>query len=298
MRQASISTLLEPVAPTTDARPGITKMASGQSGMDSWHWESEAARKIGGASEQARLYLKMMDESDYAECLAPVVGPLGGTVLDLGAGAGSLTRHCLVPGAHWLAVEPNQEMGRALGGLRENLSGRGIQVDWIPSYWEDLDRENRLRGLKADYAVAFNMGATHHAADRLYDTMSTSLPETMIWVVPAQEAPSSFCLAGYLPEEFWGETCVPAYRKTLEQLGASRQPDRIEFVDWTCRLNFSSRNTLLDHFLDRLDLSRKPSTVEKLRSALVHKLDCEKTGNVVSCPKRSAVMFWYRSSLV
>ena len=36
----------------------------------SWNWASDAARKIGDESEHARLYLRMMDESDYAQRLA------------------------------------------------------------------------------------------------------------------------------------------------------------------------------------------------------------------------------------
>ena len=258
----------------------------------SWHWESEAAGRIGDASEHARLYLRMMDESDYAERLAPVVGVLGGTVLDIGAGAGSLTRHCLAPGAHWLAVEPNPEMGCALESLRLPLSGRGIRVEWISSRWEDLDRERRLGGLKADHAVAFNMGATHHEADRLYDVMCACSPGAMTWVVPAQEAPSSFCLAGYLPEKFWNQSCTPAYQRTLDQLGAGRQPERIELVDWTCRSSFASREDVLTHFMGRLDIPMNATTAVVLRDVLNRKLDHEKAGNVVSCTKRSAVLFW------
>ena len=257
----------------------------------SWSWASDAARKIGDESEHARLYLRMMDESDYAQRLAPVVGTLSGTVLDIGAGAGSLTRHCLAPGAHWLAVEPNPEMGRVLESLQAPLSLRGVRVERIPSRWEDLSSENRLANLRADCAVAFNVGATHHEAGRLYDVMGACSPATMIWVVPAQEAPSSFCLAGYLPQEFWGEAGIPAYRKTLAQLGVDRQPERIEFVDWTCRSSFSSRNEVLAHFLDRLDM-REAGAAAALRSALERKLDREKAGNLVSCPKRSAVLFW------
>jgi len=258
----------------------------------SWHWDSDAARKVGDAPDHARLYLRMMDESDYAERLAPVVGTLAGAVLDIGAGAGSLTRHCLAPGAHWLAVEPNPEMGRALESLRAPLSGRGVRVDWIPSRWEDLNRESRPGGLKADCAVAFNMGATHHEADRLYDVMRACSPGTMIWVVPAQEAPSSFCLAGYLPEEFWGGACVPAYQKTLEQLGAGRRPDQIEHVDWTCRSSFASRNEVMTYFIDRLDVSGDVAAAAELRAVLARKLERESAGNRVSCSKRSAVLFW------
>ena len=44
---------------------------------------------------QARLYLEILEESDYAERLAPVVGGEHRDVLDIGAGNGALSRRCL-----------------------------------------------------------------------------------------------------------------------------------------------------------------------------------------------------------
>ena len=67
---------------------------------------------------QARLYLEILEESDYAERLAPVVGGDHRDVLDIGAGNGALSRRCLARPARWLAVEPNVAMGEALARLR------------------------------------------------------------------------------------------------------------------------------------------------------------------------------------
>lgn len=52
---------------------------------------------------QARLYLEILEESDYAERLAPVVGGEHRDVLDIGAGNGALSRRCLARPARWLA---------------------------------------------------------------------------------------------------------------------------------------------------------------------------------------------------
>ena len=52
---------------------------------------------------QARLYLDILEESDYAQRVAPVVGTDYHEVLDIGAGNGVLTRRCLARPARWLA---------------------------------------------------------------------------------------------------------------------------------------------------------------------------------------------------
>ncbi len=198
---------------------------------------------------QARLYLDLLAESDYAQRLAPVVGSDYREVLDIGAGNGALTRCCLGRPARWLAIEPNPAMGAALAVMRSSLAAQGVDFAHLPLRWEELPE-----AVMAETVFAFNIGAAHHESDVLFDSLANRAKREMIWVVPAQRGPSTFCLAGFLPPELHGADTTPAYERSLARLSMAQQPNGIDFVDWTCRLSFSSRAAAAEHFLERLDL--------------------------------------------
>ncbi len=253
----------------------------------SWDWNSSAARRIGDESSHARWYLDMIDQSDYAEKLAPVVGMTQGMALDIGAGSGAVTRRCLSKNACWIAVEPNAEMGRVFLSHVAKLAGQGIQTLLMALRWQDLPAD-----VFADTAFAFNVGATHHEAAQLFDNLAARRLKEMVWAVPAQKALSTFCLAGYLSPEFHGDQCTPAYLRTLEQLGLERRPERIDFVDWTCRYRFRSLKEAISHFLDRMGLAEGSPEAGEVKTHLIGKLGDESGEVRISCPKRSAVMRW------
>ncbi len=279
-----------------------------------WRWDSSAARKAGDVSAHARLYLRMMAQSDYAARLAPAVGENYVDVLDIGAGGGSVTRHCLADGARWCAVEPNPAMGEALAAQAPALAARSIHLEHIAARWQDLPKS-----VHADAVFAFNIGDNHHAANALFDALAPRARREMVWIVPAQAAPASFCLAGFLPADFYGDNAVnrqPAVERTLEQLGQSRQPAKIDYIDWQCRFNFASRQEATQHFLERLDCSADSAQGRALRAYLDHALQAagdfsgnatriaasnrqngENGGNgwLAACAKRSAVVRWFFS---
>lgn len=230
--------------------PDSTMTTSAPAG---WRWDSPAARRVGDLGAHARLYLRMMAQSDYAARLAPAVGGNYVDVLDIGAGGGSVTRHCLADGARWHAVEPNPAMGEALAAQAPALAARGIRLEHFAARWQDLPKS-----VHADAVFAFNIGDNHHAADALFDALAPRARREMVWIVPAQAAPASFCLAGFLPADFYGDNAVnrqPAIERALGQLGASRRPAKIDYVDWHCRFSFTSREAAARHFLERLDCS-------------------------------------------
>lgn len=255
--------------------------------MRIWKWDSPQVDSAIDEAAHARLYLDMIAESDYAEKIAPGVGMTTGSVLDIGAGAGDITRRCLAGPARWIAVEPNPEMRRVLASLQAPLEIKSIQLEILPLQWQSLPSE-----VVADTAFAFNVGATHHQADALFEAMLGRQIKTMVWVVPAQNAPSSFCLAGYLPPEIHGESERPAYLNTLAQLGSKRKPHDIEFVDWECRYTFSSKETLLSHFRERLAIQRGSNEARNLENHVLEKIETSGAGLQVCCSKRSAVMRW------
>lgn len=236
---------------------------------------------------QARLYLDILEESDYAQRVAPVVGTDYHDVLDIGAGNGVLTRRCLARPARWLAVEPNQAMGAALAALRPGLDMQGIDLTHLPLCWEALPPT-----VAAETVFAFNIGATHHGAGTLFDSLAGRCQRAMVWVVPAQRGPSTFCLAGFLPPELHGADMTPAHERTLAALSAEQQPNRIDFVDWQCRLCFPSRAAAAAHFLDRLNLESDSAGGRAVVDYLGSRVDPGSEAVRIACAKRSAVMFW------
>lgn len=262
-------------------------------GASRWHWDSSIARKAGDTSAHARLYLRMMAQSDYASRLAPVVGKNYSDILDIGAGSGSVTRHCLAAGARWCAVEPNPAMGEALAAQIPALTARGIRLEHVAARWQDLPQ-----AVDANTVFAFNIGDNHHAAAALFDALAPRARREMVWIVPAQAAPASFCLAGFLPADFYGDNAAnrqPAVERTLEQLGESRQPAQIDYIDWQCRFNFSTRKEAIQHFLERLDCSANSVQGCALLAYLDRALHPAGKGYPVACAKRSAVVRWFFS---
>ena len=239
------------------------------------------------ADAQARLYLEILEESDYAQRLAPVVGGGYHDVLDVGAGSGALTRLCLGRPARWLAVEPNTAMGDALSALRPGLAAQGIDLAHLPLRWEEMPE-----ALAAETVFAFNMGATHHEPDALFDSLAERARRAMIWVVPAQAGPSTFCLAGFLPPELHGADTTPAFERTLGRLAADQRPASIQFVDWQCRLSFTSRAMAVRHFLERLDLSSDSPHGQAVSDYINYRLGPNGEEASIVCAKRSAVMVW------
>lgn len=279
-----------------------------------WDWNAPAARKAGDVSAHARLYLRMMAQSDYAARLAPAVGKNDVDVLDIGAGDGCITCRCLAAGARWRAVEPNPAMGEALAAQAPALAARGIRLEHIAARWQDLPKS-----VDADAVFAFNIGDSHYAADALFDALAPRARRAMVWIVPAQAAPASFCLAGFLPADFYGDNAVnrqPAVERTLAQLGASRRPAQIDYIDWQCRFNFATRQEAARHFLERLDCSADSARGRALlayldralqpvgdfagnsaRNAARNRRNCGngRNGWLAACAKRSAVVRWFFS---
>lgn len=248
-----------------------------------WGWSAAA----GNERAQARFYLEMIAQSDYARQLAPVVGQNFSDVLDVGAGGGHLTRQCLTAGAKWLAIEPSRIMGEALAKQRSSLLKSGIHLTHLSLPWQDIPEQT-----DAQTVFAFNLGATHHEAAKLFEALARRAKREMVWAVPAQHGPSTFCLAGILPPELHGSDTRPAFERTLENLSASHQPVRIYFVDWHCRMTFRSPELAIEHFLTRLDVRLTSDKGQAISDFLRFRLKRDGQGHRLACPKRSAVMRW------
>ena len=205
-------------------------------------------RSVAVPEAAAQLYLQIVEESDYAERLAPVIGGDFRDVLDVGAGNGALTRRCLGRPARWLAVEPGTAQGEALARLRPGLAGQGIDFAHLAMSWQRLPA-----AIAAETVFSFNLDAAQDEARALFDNLAGRCRREMIWVVPAQAA-SSLALTGLLPPELQGGDRTPPVERTLAALAREQQPNGVDFVDWTCRLRFNSRELVARQLLERLDV--------------------------------------------
>lgn len=236
---------------------------------------------------QARFYAETIASSDYAERVAPLLGPRWDDFLDVGAGSGALGARLAQTGSRWQAVEPQPAMQALLEQQRPQLSARGVMLALHACTWQDLPAPVRARQL-----LAANLGATHHEAGECFDAMTARWQDTMHWVVAAQAGPSTFCLAGFLPAELHGADTRPAFERTLAQLGPARAPDEIRFTDWRCRFVFADLATAQAHFLDRLGLAPDTAHAVEVCRFVSRHAALTATGVDISCTKRSAVMAW------
>jgi len=246
----------------------------------------ERATKIWN-NEHALFYAQTITQSDYAAQLAPLVPPSAASVLDIGAGNGALVRHCLKPGATWIAVEPNWEMQNQLIAMKKDLVRNRVALRLMPCQWQSLPPY-----LNADVVYAFNLGATHAEALAFHDAMRPRARKLMCWVVPAQAGPSTFCLSGFLPAELHGADTRPAFEKTLAMLGAKSAPTRLQFADWTYRVAFASVAAAQAHFLDRLGLTPDTDRGREVSTFVATHCVPDVGGVIAQCAKRSAVMTW------
>jgi hypothetical protein len=235
----------------------------------------------------ADFYAHTMAESGYADAVVPLMGAPFTEVLDIGAGSGELTRRALADRAVWRAVEPNAAMQRHLMGHAPSLAERGIEVILHPQAWQHLPHT-----LTAATVLAANLGATHHQAAEFFDAMQPRAQRNMIWVVAAQNGPSTFCAAGFLPPELHRADMTPAVDRCVMDLGRHRQPHSIEYADWEYRVEFSDVAQAQHYFLQRLALDQQGSLGQALQRFVADHVKTSSLGVVASCRKRSAVMRW------
>ncbi len=245
------------------------------------------SRLNGWNDAAANFYAETIAQSSYAKNVAPLLGAALCDVLDIGAGSGELTRRALAFGAHWAAVEPNAAMQERLSAMRNQLQLQRIRLTVHTDSWQSL-----ASGVSAKTVLAANLGATHQDAAVFFDAMRPRATEHMLWVVPAQAGPSTFCLAGFLPLYLHGADTQPAVDRCIADLGSERAPDSVSFADWRYQVSFASTHAAQAHFLDRLGLDRASSRGQEVADFVAHNLRRKSAGLVASCQKRSAVLRW------
>lgn len=240
---------------------------------------------------QAAFYCRSIETSTYASVLSSPISQYitesHKRCLDIGAGSGILTRMCLRSGMDWFAVEPNLYMQSVLQQQAKALQNSNIYLHIVDSTWENLPET-----YCAEIVLACNVGATHHNPADFFHAMAPRC-QTMTWVVAAQEGSSTFCAAGFLPQELHGASITPAIDKTLSMLSPHEQPHQITLHDWIFRAKFEHVDAAISHFLNRLDLKPGDShRAQPISSYITKHAEIGADGVVIACKKRSAVLNW------
>ncbi|MGX9964868.1 hypothetical protein ACVFYP_16175 [Roseomonas sp. F4] len=235
----------------------------------------------------ARFYAMSLDRSDYGAAIAGALGrEVPASLLDIGAGAGHPVAPWLPAEARWTALEPNRYLRARLGRLHRS-GRRGLRP--MAARWEALPD---LGLAPHDWAFAANIGATLTAPRALLGRMRALARRRVVWVVPAQQGPRRWCLAGALPATLHGEDETPALRQVLAALGPEA-PHDIRLAPWTFRAHFTGLDAALAHCAAQLALppgAAARDTLAETLAATAEPLPCG--GVALAAPKLSALLIW------
>lgn len=240
-------------------------------------------------NEAAQFYVRGLEQSDYVERMGAVLRPELAqldSLLDIGAGAGTLAAACLAPNARWTALEPNQYLLECLARLRD-LGNFRVRIE--PAVWQDLP----VLELPPHQAVlAANMVGPLDDPQRFWRTLAPLCQRRMIWTVPAQRGPRQACLSGALPPELHGEDETPAVDLILARLPKSLHPHRSSYAHWTFRYTFADFAAADAYFQGRFNPSGELQRRQALRAHLECTLEPGPTGLIAAAPKRGAFLIW------
>lgn len=235
----------------------------------------------------AGAYSAALGRSTYvrsiANALAPYVRP-SRAMLDIGAGDGRFAMALTRRRAEVAAVEPCAAMRRRL--VARVSGARRLRVydttwEWLPDGRFDLGFAANIAAFKIDPAGL-------HAAMR-------ARCRRMVWVVPAQQGPSSFCLSGLASALLPERTAAPVYLDVLRRLGPRRKPARVLLRTWTFVRHFASARSAevaMAEWIAAAGGAAAPGEVTKLVAE--HARPAVGGGVTLACPKSSAILVWDR----
>lgn len=241
------------------------------------------------ADDAARFYLEGIEQSNYAEHVGGLLHSLladTDSLLDIGAGGGTLPAHFLSRSSAWTAVEPNAFLADALEGLADR---EGFQIQVIRSVWQQLG-EMSLR--PHDTVLAASMCGPLEQPEVFWKSLAPLCKRRMVWSVPAQRGPRQACLSGALPAALHGEDETPAVELILQRLPASLQPHAVHLVDWTFSYRFADFAAAETWFQQRFNPASLASTGAALRAHLEQVAVNDGVAVTIRAPKRSACLVW------
>ncbi len=237
--------------------------------------------------QAARDYSDALDLSDYVQRITPYVAAGKAchgyqSLLDIGAGDGRFAEALTCPGARIDAIEPSSAM-RSM--LKKRLKDRELRV-WDVS-WTDCPDNGAY-----DLGFAANIGAFKTAPVQLFTKMR-KLCQSLAWVVPAQQGPSSFCLSGLVAHWLPQEHCEPVYLSVLDALGAAHAPSSVDVEGWTYRQCFADAGVAVDFLMEKLTASGTTIPRTQIKEFVEEGGTFDDRGRVtLEAPKRSAILRW------
>jgi hypothetical protein len=251
---------------------------------------AQAAREAVWSDAEAEFYAEGMARSNYVERVGSTLRERVGTaasLLDVGAGDGSLGAVLLQPGLRWVAVEPNAALRRRLA---LNAARAGAQLTLIDGLWHSAAAWNTRA---CDVVLCANIPGLVDSPRALFASIAPFARRTIAWIVPAQAGPRTFCLSGCLPAELHGSDETPGVEIALGQLGDDLAPTERTTIAWEFRYPFADLAAAIDHFRDRLAVT--PGTVpdRRLQSSLEQRLEWRDGVAWAHAPKVSALLVWH-----
>lgn len=237
----------------------------------------------------AAFYSEHLAASNYVERvggrLLAELGPQQ-DLLDIGAGSGILGRHLLAPGAQWTAVEPNAYMRGCIQRLAAQAPS--VELNLHNSLWQDL---GKLDLVPADTLLCANIPVADGQAETFLQQIRPLAKRTLVWNLPAQEGPRTYCLSGFLPAQLHRSDMTPGYQLTLDELSPGAQPNHILFTDWAFSTLFATPEAALMHFREKLG-ALDGAALGLLERHLQDHLQATPGGWLASAPKRAASLIW------
>ncbi len=251
---------------------------------------AEAARRAVWSDAEAEFYAQGMAHSDYVERVGAVLRQrVGGaaSLLDVGAGDGTLGAVLLEPGLRWIAVEPNAALRRRLAVTAARVGARLTVVDGV---WQEATAWNAPA---CDVVLCANIPGLVDRPRELLAAVQPLARRSLAWIVPAQAGPRTFCLSGCLPAELHGSDETPGVELALACLGDDLAPHERTMVAWEYRYPFADLAAALDHFRDRLTVRPGTAPERRLQAWLEQHLEWRDGHAWARAPKVSAVLIWH-----
>jgi uncharacterized protein YndB with AHSA1/START domain len=247
------------------------------------HPDHPTAGSFRWTAAEAASFAAGQATSDYharvGGALQQLLGPVP-ELLDVGAGTGVLGRLLLARGGRYTAIEPNHHLARRCADG--------------PGTVHEVALEQALTLVQPHGTVlCANIPGLVDDPRRRWSATWGLTSQRLVWVIPAQRGPRSWCLAGFLPRTLHGEDTTPGHRLALTSLAGWAPRPLVRLVDWTWRVVAGHRDDLValcarhlpaDHDHDRL-----------VRHVYRYAVASEQ-GWQACARKRSALAIWTRTN--
>ncbi len=242
-------------------------------------------------SFSAEQYNSAMRLSGYEPILGTALAKLAlasDSIFEVGPGDGGLSHYLWPQQGRYQAVEIDPHM---VCTIRQRLNtypqieSNVIEGDWESINWQTIST--------VDTGFAANTYGLTDGAANLWKKFRNICRARIIWIVPAQKGPRSWCLSGIFPPEIHGLSEKPGVETTLMELEGIAPMPSIEYFDWDFHQRFPTPEAAKIFIQDKISSIQESVWLPILESNL-RPYDGEW---IATAPKRSAMLTWNLSSI-